>query len=295
MTINDQLCGFVHLRRVAECVSGIHDLPGIPTATWAQAAAECVSRVLPRCVCAVRLVELGSAGDIVARLSEGAFDADKREAIDCDELTIENETASEWWLSATPRASGSAFSRETGLLRSAPGCERWEFSTLGRRWASRGVTELLIGAIAVPAGAGPAALRQRWITVEIGDRRDPTGLNGADEAVLSAVLPEVARRAGVAFAALSDEAGAEPLTGREHEVLMLLAQGKTVKQIAEDLARSPHTVHDHVKALHRKLGASSRGELVARALGHIDPTGNVVPRTVTKDIDVNTYGRAVSA
>jgi hypothetical protein len=27
-------------------------------------------------------------------------------------------------------------------------------------------------------------------------------------------------------------------------------------------------VHDHVKSLHRKLDASSRGELVARALGH---------------------------
>lgn len=295
MTINDQFCGVVHLRRVAECVSEIHDLPGIPTSTWAQAAATSVSRVLPRCVAVVRLVELGSAGDIVSKVCEGAYDADRREALDADDLSVENETASEWWLSATPRASGSAFSRETGLLRSAPGCERWEFSTLGRRWASRGVTELLIGAVALPPGSGARALRQRWITVEIGDRRDPAGLNGADEAVLGAVLPEIARRAGVAFAMLSDESGTEPLTNREHEVLMLLARGKTVKQIAEGLARSPHTVHDHVKALHRKLGASSRGELVARALGHIDPGGNVVLRAGAKEASIGTLHHAVSA
>ncbi len=274
MTINDLACGFVHLRRVAECVSGVQSLPGIPTSTWADAAAVCVSRVLPRCLCVVRVVELGSAGDIVAHLCEGAYDADKRERVDVAELSVENETASEWWLSATPRANGSSFSRETGLLRGAPGCERWEFSTLGRRWAAQGAAEILVGAVPLPAES--RSLRQRWVTVEIGDRREPGLLGGADEGVLGAVLPEVARRAGVAFGALSEEAGNEPLTSREHEVLMLLARGKTVKQIAEALARSPHTVHDHVKALHRKLGASSRGELVARALGHIDPGGNVV-------------------
>ena len=58
--------------------------------------------------------------------------------------------------------------------------------------------------------------------------------------------------------------------GPEH-----LALGKSVKQIASDLARSPHTVHDHVKSLHRKLNASSRGELIARALGHLAPNARL--------------------
>jgi hypothetical protein len=32
-----------------------------------------------------------------------------------------------------------------------------------------------------------------------------------------------------------------------------------------------YTVHDHVKSLHKKLNANNRGQLVARALGHLGP------------------------
>ncbi len=59
------------------------------------------------------------------------------------------------------------------------------------------------------------------------------------------------------------------LTDREHEILDLLIHGESVRVIAERLGRSSHTVHDHVKNLHRKLGASSRGELIAKALGYV--------------------------
>ncbi|MEL6741849.1 MAG: helix-turn-helix transcriptional regulator, partial [Planctomycetota bacterium] len=63
------------------------------------------------------------------------------------------------------------------------------------------------------------------------------------------------------------------LTAREQEVLEKLTLGMSVREIAETIGRSPHTVHDHVKSLHRKLNATSRGELVARALGYIDAQG----------------------
>jgi len=62
------------------------------------------------------------------------------------------------------------------------------------------------------------------------------------------------------------------LTHREQEVLDLLVMGNSVKEVSETLGRSPHTIHDHVKSLHRKLNANSRGELVAKALGHIPAT-----------------------
>jgi len=73
--------------------------------------------------------------------------------------------------------------------------------------------------------------------------------------------------------ALGDDGDTKWLTQREQIVLEQLTLGLSVRQIADELGRSPHTVHDHVKSLHRKLNASSRGELVARALGHtaIDP------------------------
>ena len=59
------------------------------------------------------------------------------------------------------------------------------------------------------------------------------------------------------------------LTAREQEVLDHLALGRSVREIAAVLQRSPHTVHDHVKSLHRKLGANTRGGLIPRAIGLI--------------------------
>jgi DNA-binding NarL/FixJ family response regulator len=61
------------------------------------------------------------------------------------------------------------------------------------------------------------------------------------------------------------EAGAEPLTARELEVLALLAQGLPNKQIAQRLGISEHTVKFHVGAILAKLGATSRTEAVTLA------------------------------
>jgi DNA-binding NarL/FixJ family response regulator len=56
------------------------------------------------------------------------------------------------------------------------------------------------------------------------------------------------------------------LPPRLREVLAGLARGLSEKQVAAELGLSPHTVHDHVKALHRRLRVQSRGELLALAL-----------------------------
>jgi two-component system nitrate/nitrite response regulator NarL len=61
------------------------------------------------------------------------------------------------------------------------------------------------------------------------------------------------------------EASPEPLTPREGEVLDLLAQGLTNRQIAERLGISEHTAKFHVGSLLAKLGAASRTEAVTIA------------------------------
>ncbi|CAN5744971.1 hypothetical protein BH18ACI5_BH18ACI5_15850 [soil metagenome] len=58
----------------------------------------------------------------------------------------------------------------------------------------------------------------------------------------------------------------EPLTRREHEVLVLLADGLRNRDIATRLAISEHTVKFHLAAIFGKLGASSRTEVVRKAL-----------------------------
>ncbi len=57
----------------------------------------------------------------------------------------------------------------------------------------------------------------------------------------------------------------EPLTGRELEVLRLLAAGKSNQRIAHDLVVALDTVKKHVTHLLGKLGAANRTEAVARA------------------------------
>lgn len=55
-------------------------------------------------------------------------------------------------------------------------------------------------------------------------------------------------------------------TAREREVCLEVLAGSPTAEIARHLFISPHTVHDHVKALFEKVGVGSRGELVAKLL-----------------------------
>ena len=54
------------------------------------------------------------------------------------------------------------------------------------------------------------------------------------------------------------------LTPREHEVLKLMASGRTNPAIAQELFITDGTVKQHVKHILRKLGASNRSEAVVR-------------------------------
>jgi PAS domain S-box-containing protein len=55
------------------------------------------------------------------------------------------------------------------------------------------------------------------------------------------------------------------LTPRQGEVLRLLEQGRSTKQIAQELHLSPETVRNHIRHLFRALGVHSRLEAVAAA------------------------------
>ena len=63
------------------------------------------------------------------------------------------------------------------------------------------------------------------------------------------------------------------LTGREREVLELVAQGLTNEKIGKQLILSQETIKSHVRHILGKLGASNRTNAVAIGIrmGHIDP------------------------
>ena len=59
------------------------------------------------------------------------------------------------------------------------------------------------------------------------------------------------------------------LTGREVEVLRLIAEGKTTHEIASDLVISPRTVQRHTTNLYAKINARNRAEATAFVLNEL--------------------------
>ena len=82
--------------------------------------------------------------------------------------------------------------------------------------------------------------------------------------------PVIARQALVALARGEASASdlAEPLSEREAEILSLLAQGLTNKDIAQTLIVSVRTVEAHLRNLFAKLGVRSRTEAALWAVRH---------------------------
>jgi ATP/maltotriose-dependent transcriptional regulator MalT len=96
----------------------------------------------------------------------------------------------------------------------------------------------------------------RWRFVERAD--------GADIVVLSPT--EFERLARPRMAERSREAPVEGLTTREREVLVLVADGLSNREIGGRLDISEHTVKFHLAAIFGKLGVSTRAEAVQRGM-----------------------------
>ncbi|WP_308195523.1 helix-turn-helix transcriptional regulator [Agromyces cavernae] len=86
-------------------------------------------------------------------------------------------------------------------------------------------------------------------------------------ALEGAARPRGAEAAGIAGAATSDAdaLAAAELTARERQVLELIAEGLSNRQIGERLFISAKTASVHVSAILRKLGAATRAEAAYRA------------------------------
>ncbi|MCS6940671.1 MAG: response regulator transcription factor [Roseiflexaceae bacterium] len=79
---------------------------------------------------------------------------------------------------------------------------------------------------------------------------------------LIVLAPELAARLNLPTPV--EEPAGEPLTARERDVLELVSQGLSNKQIAQKLQISEHTVKFHLSSIFAKLGVSSRTEAVNR-------------------------------
>lgn len=100
-----------------------------------------------------------------------------------------------------------------------------------------------------------------------------------NQAVRQGILPEYATRLLLAFEQETTSTGpgqeeasrspaallVEPITKREMEVLQLISEGLTNREIARQLVLSPNTIRTHTYNLYGKLGVHSRLQAVTRA------------------------------
>lgn len=247
-------------RTLARVAGALSELPAVATQDWVEVAARTLSGMDPHCRVGVAIAHVEQSGQVRAIEAVGAHAsaaetehmADSKSEMLGLRLRIERLTD----LGLPIPAEGL----QRGLAASADELGSWRDGPLGRVWNPSGLERLLVGV--APTGRQGA---DRVLLVFVGLGHAPSGTPRANARTLAALIPLLARRA---WKALPPAGPISWMTDREQDVLNRLILGKSVRNIADELGRSPHTVHDHVKSLHRKLNASSRGELVARALGH---------------------------
>ncbi len=88
--------------------------------------------------------------------------------------------------------------------------------------------------------------------------------------VAEKLMGELRRTRAQAPASAAPEAPLEPLTDREHEILSLVAAGRSNKEIAATLHLAEGTVKNYVSRIMEKVNVRTRTELAVRALktGH---------------------------
>ncbi len=87
----------------------------------------------------------------------------------------------------------------------------------------------------------------------------------ADSAVTAARFAGLLGDSGAAKEGIGElpQEHARRLSTRENEIVQALGSGRRVKDIAQDLVISTHTVRNHLKAIYRKLNVRSQFELIS--------------------------------
>lgn len=124
---------------------------------------------------------------------------------------------------------------------------------------------------AIKAGATGYVLKERDdVEVKLSIRSILRGGAPIDPFIAQEILKQIS---AAVIPAVADQkiidADMELLTSRETEILNLVAQGMSNREIAEQLFFSKYTVESHIKHIYRKLSVSKRTKAVsaARSLG----------------------------
>ena len=262
---------------------------------WQQAADLAISSAShPRANAQARIFSLAVVGLVAARRGEpadAALDEALRLAEHSGELMrrcpVRAARAEAAWLAGDPElaAAEAGYDYDAALLTG----ERWLAGRIGI-WLHRSGHPVKEAALLAPPYAleiagkpleAFAIWRARGAGLEAARALMATGDAEALLAALScfdrlgakpdaARVTRLLRGLGVQYVPrgprASTRGNAAMLTDREVEIIALLVQGKTNREIADDLFLSPRTVGHHVSAILAKLAITSRRDVLRRAI-----------------------------
>jgi DNA-binding NarL/FixJ family response regulator len=161
-------------------------------------------------------------------------------------------------VSHTLRALGARHVLEVGTVAEA------------RQRAGAGIADICVAEAGLPDGSGIALIRElraagwmRGMVLTTSD--DPYSVRAAIGAGVRSYL--VSAAASTTARAPGERGdGVDSLSAREIQVLQLVAEGKSNKDIGEALGLSALTVKSHLARIARKLGTGDRAEMVATAM-----------------------------
>ncbi len=252
------------LRGVAQAASSIARLPAVPTQSWCADAGAAIQHIRPGAFVMVSILSIDDdaiPATTNVEATGGIAPAASAHQDDLSRVHGDGVSSPGWRISELLRGECMGASR----LRDLSSSPAWPLTPAGKRWKRLGVSDLLVG-----AGCLHPEDPSRVIIAELGIGSDYPSYAQTDAIVFLPILEMLTARAASAFG-FTCVTASTTVTAREEQILQLLTLGHSVREIAEHLRRSKHTVHDHVKSLHRKLGAKSRGALIARYLGHDVP------------------------
>lgn len=262
------------LDRCAELTNELAHLPAVPTIDWCDRSAHVFGSVVLNRGAGCAILDLHPSGHVKSVLATDAAPGElttneiSQHRINSIRFALET-------LSHVPLLPGfdHALARDSKASIETPMSGHLCMGTPANdvflsKWGIEGSVDMLWS-------LSPLSGRVRGRTL-VGYVAAQTDVQSVESArlLLQSCVNLAARLASNALSCTDNEGHVAWLTPREQDVLERLVEGKSVREISDELERSQHTVHDYVKSLHRKLGATSRGELVAKALGHVHANGS---------------------
>ncbi len=228
-------------------------LPAVPTCTWCELAADALTAAFDRCVVFVRFE---STHDMRWAPIGIAYKPENAEIVETLQRAFTSSTRT-----GTPSEQSHATDRPA--VRRLGASDRNSTDPLDALLINLGGSSVFRDVTRLKTTTAVD------LVVECVNLSDSTDwLDEGFQDALRAAIGLIARRADLASEQVGGHAP-EPLNLREVKVLDALTHGKTIAEIAGEMSRSTHTVRDYLKSMHKKIGASSRAELIARATGRM--------------------------